>query len=394
MKSREEHWDETLDNPTISTSMDLLKDGLTNIPLIDTKIECFVIDNRHMKQLPFFAALDDFMERFFKKNRVNGTKISYAIWGGVAANLMLCLIGKCNRHYSYHDIELFLSRDGKIFHPNTLIEKLRVDLSSDPQFLIELGGISIIKGFDGILIDDFQKKRIHRNDGDIYLNNIVLIVNRDEHRIYTLAPQGTFLDLIEGKNSLKVKDASDLQDINRLARRIYRNISKLIRYQQVTRLCVDTEAIQSLERLIKSYSIQLENYFLNSSIPSEEREITAVWIAGMNIDSVECGKRWLYFMALSETAKRLAGLQGLSNQDQAGFCKFLLNERLGAISLFDHPLIQLIRDSLADPTWPRESAVRLDIAQKCYLDFSKYQKPGAEKLCEYYSINYGNQNWS
>lgn len=92
-------------------------------------------------------------------------------------------------------------------------------------------------------------------------------------------------------------------------------------------------------------------------------------------------------MTLFETAKRIAGLQGLSGHDKAGFCRFLLGEEPCATTLLDHPLIQLVRKDLTDSAWPSGTALRLDIAHKCYLEFSKYQKPGAEKLLQIYSLN-------
>lgn len=365
----------------------LSKSGLIFVPPWDSKIERFEVDVKRLKQLPFFRALDRFMKEFFTRNGVTELQISYVIWGGLAANLMLSLIGRSGTHYSLHDIELFLLRDGKIYQPEGLIEALRNDFSSNERFLLEVGGQTIIKALQGESVEDFQKQRIHRKDGDLYLNNVILIVDQIERRVFVEAPSGTFRGLLTGEYPLEMKDASDLQHIDRLARRIYRNISKSIRFQQVAGFTLTAEAKNQLESLIDLYSNKLDDYFCSSFMPPEEKDITEEWLANAKIVSVESGKRWLFLNTLSETAKRLAGLQGLSSLDQAGFCRYLLGEEPNVNTLFDHPLIQLVRNNLTDPTWPSGAAIRLDIAQQCYLDFFKYQKPGAEKLCEAYSLN-------
>ncbi len=365
----------------------LSKFGLIFIAPCDSKIERFAVDVKRLKQLPFFAALDRFMKDFFTRNGVTDPQMSYVIWGGLAANLMLNLTGRSGTHYSLHDIELFLSKGGKIYQPEGLIEALRKDFSSNERFLLEVGGQPIVKALEGESVEDFQKKRIHRNDGDLYLNSVILIADHIERRVFVEAPSGTFRGLLAGENALEMKDASDLRHIDRLARRIYRNISKSIRFQQVAGLTLTTETKHQLESLIESYSNKLDDYFRGSSMPSEEKDITEEWLANAKIVGVESGKRWLFLMTLSEAAKRLAGLQGLSSLDQAGFCRFLLGEEPNVNTLFDHPLIQLVQKNLTDPTWPSGVAIRLDIAQQCYLDFFKYQKPRAEKLREMYSLN-------
>ncbi len=369
-----------------SHEVGLSKYKLTLMPSLDTKIESFLIDIEYLKQLPAFSEIDKFMEEFFKRNDVTNPQISYAIWGGVAANLLLNLIGKTNTYYSFHDIELFLSRERRIYLPDDLINILRNDFSSSRHFLLDLGGIPIIKGFEGMSVKDFQKQRIYRKDGDLFLNNVILSVDREARNVIIYAPSGTIQGLICGENTIKMKNTSDLQDINRIARRIYRNISKSVRFQQVSQLSVDEKTKRSLECLIKSYSNKLDDYFHGSLLSSEEEKVIKEWIASKNLDSADSGKRWLYIMTLSDTAKRLAGLNGVSSLDFSGFSKFLLGDTPGATSLFDNPLIQLIRNDWSDPTWPNESALRLDIIQKCYLDFFQYQKPTAEKLFAFYSL--------
>ena len=387
MKATEKSSSASSKQPSSPQDAMLSKFGLIFVASSDSKIERFAIDVERLKQLPFFGSLDRFMEDFFTRNEVTAPQISYVIWGGMAANLLLNIVGRSGSHYSFHDIELFLLKGGRIYLPEYLTEALRKDFSSDEHFLLEVGGLSIINTMVGESVEDFQKKRIQLKDGDLYLNNVILIVDRIERKVFVVAPSGLLIGLIAGENTLKMKDASDLRHINRLARRICRSISKSIRFQQVAGLMLDAESKHRLERLINSYSNKLNDYFLGSSMPPEENEITAKWIANANIVNVESGIRRLFIMTLFETAKRIAGLQGLSGHDKAGFCRFLLGEEPCATTLLDHPLIQLVRKDLTDSAWPSGTALRLDIAHKCYLEFSKYQKPGAEKLLQIYSLN-------
>ena len=115
------------------------------------------------------------MEDFFTRNEVTDPQISYVIWGGIAANLLLNLVVRSGSHYSFHDIELFLLRGGRIYQPEYLTEALRKDFSSDERFLLEVGGLSVINTLEGEAVEDFQKKRIQLNDGDLHLNNVISI---------------------------------------------------------------------------------------------------------------------------------------------------------------------------------------------------------------------------
>lgn len=360
--------------------------GLVSISSLDSNLERWEVDIERLRQLPFFDALNRFMEEFFTRNLVDN-RVSYVIWGGVAANLMLAVIGRSGIHYSFHDVELFLVRDEKIYQPEGLTDALEEDFSSNDQFLLEIGGQSIVKIREGMPVENFQKDRVLLNDGDLYLNNVILIIDRINKKVFVEAPTGTFQALLAGGNTLEMKDMSDLRHIDRIARRIYRNISKSIRFEKVAGLMLSAETKGRLEKLLDSYSKKLDEYFSGSIISLEERKITEEWIANAKIANVESGKRWIFLMTLSETAKRLAGLQGINSLDQVGFIRFLLGEESSATSLFDHPLIQLVQKGLTDPIWPSGFDVRRDIAKRCYSDFFKYQKPGAEKLREAYSLD-------
>ena len=360
--------------------------GLASIPLSDSNIERFEVDIERLKLLPFFGALDRFMGEFFAHNGGTDPQLSYVIWGGVAANLLLVLTGRTKVHYSLHDVELFLVRDGRIYQHNGLSDVLKQNFSSNDNFLIEVGGQSIVKNKEGVTVEEFQKDRIYRNDGDLHLNNVILIVDCIKEKVFVEAITGTCHALLTGANALDMKDASDIRYAHRLARRIYRNISKAIRFEHVAGLTLSAAAKERLERLLGAYSTKLDEFFRGEVTAPEERELTEKWAANAKIVSVEGGKKWLYLTTLSETAKRLAGLHGLSSLDKFGFWRFLFGEERSTTTLFAYPLIELVRKCVTDSAWPSQTGDRSCIAESCYLDFSKYQRPGAEKLCEAYSF--------
>ena len=360
--------------------------GLTFVPSLESSLDRWEVSIESLNQLPFFDAFSRFMEEFFNRNLIDRT-ISYVIWGGVAANLMLSLIGRSRIHYSFHDIELFLVRDDKIYQPDGLIYALLEELLSNDKFLLEVGGQSIVKIREGFSVQRFQKDRVILNDGDLYLNNVILIIDRTSEKIYVEAPAGTFQALLAGENALEMKDTSDLWCIDRIARRIYRNVSKSIRFEIVADLTLSVESQGQLESLIASYTKKLEDYFNDLNMSLEEKETTKEWIESADIASVESGMRWIYLVSLSETAKRLAGIGGVSSLDQIEFVKFLVGRDPGVNTLFDHPLIQLTRKGFIDPIWSSEFDIRLDVAKRCFADFARYQKPGAEKLREAYSLD-------
>ena len=360
--------------------------GLTFVPSLDSSLERWKVSIESLNQLPFFDAFNRFMEEFFNRNPV-GQTISYVIWGGVAANLMLLLIDRSKIHYSLHDIELYFVREDKIYQPDDLIYSLHEELLSNDKFLLEVGGQPIVKIREGFSVQRFQKDRVMLNDGDLLLNSVILIIDRTREKIYVEAPAGTFQALLAGENALEMKDTSDLRSIDRIARRIYRNISKSIRFEIVAGLTLSVKSQGRLKGLIDSYTKKLDDYFNGSHMSLEEKETTKEWIESADIASVQSGMRWLYLVSLSETAKRLAGINGVSSLNQIEFVKFLVEKELGGNTLFDHPLIQLTRKGFIDPIWPSEFDARLDIARRCFADFSRYQKPGAQKLREAYSLD-------
>ena len=134
-----------------------------------------------------------------------------------------------------------------------------------------------------------------------------------------------------------------------------------------------------LQFLLDAYVQLLVKHFGDQETPDEERQLVLAWTASKNISSVDSGIKWLFVEVMAETAKRVAGLEGLSSLDREGFYQFILGEA-HAQTLFDHPLIQLVSTKLSDPASVSNAESKLLIAQRCYDDFCKYQRPGVETL--------------
>lgn len=365
----------------------LLELGLFSVRSSDPRTERFQIAADRLQRLPFFCALHEHMMDFFKRNQVVHGEMSYMVWGGLAANWVLCTTGRCGIHYAFHDIELLFTKAGKIYRSDDLVEALRLEFMSDGSFLLDVDGEFIGTMKDGMSIEDFQRERLGLRDGDLWLNNLIVIVDCANGKVYAEAPAGTFQALFSGISKLEMKDGSDLRYIDRLARRIFRTVGKAIRFEEVAGLSLSDDSQDFLKRLLVSYAQKLEAHFAGLAMPEDEQTITATWIAGAGVGCPQTGKRWLYERVVSETAKRMAGLRGLSSLDREGFLIFVLGENPGGPPLFDHPLIQLVRSSLGEMVWESETMPRSEIARKCYEDFRAYQRPGAERLRDRYSMD-------
>lgn len=196
--------------------------GLVSIPHSVSGAERWEINTKRLERMPFFGAINGFMEEFFIANKVTDRQISYAIWGGVAANLLLNIIDRSKTHYSLHDIEMFFVRRGRIYQPEHLVGILKQSISTNNHFLLEVGGQFIAKIKQGVSIEDFQNERINLRDGDLYLNGVILIIDRINGKVVVDLPSGMIQELISGGDKLDMKDSSNLRHIDRLARRVYR----------------------------------------------------------------------------------------------------------------------------------------------------------------------------
>lgn len=371
---------------TNNTNYYLLESEIKKKQTYDPSIDIFEISIDDIKILPFFKKFHNFITNFITRNYGAHHNITYIIWGGVASNILLQLTGKTNLYYSLHDIELFLAKDGFIHNHGDILEKLNNELKLNNEFLLEIGGLPIIKNKVGMSLNEYQKRRIYLKNGDLCLNDVIMIVDCIKGKVIIETATGTCHALLAGINTIETKDPSEIKHINRISRRIYRTISKAIRYEYVAGLTLSSESRKCINNLLAEYIKKLDEFFINEPSELDEIESTKQWISNEKIISTESGKRWLYLTTLSETAKRLAGLQYLSSLNRTEFLKFLLDEESIITNILEHPLIEIIRKCLDDPDWPSITSVRVDIAERCYSDFSKYQRPGAEKLCALYSL--------
>lgn len=343
-------------------------------------MEYWETDICYFEEIPFFNAFNEYIEVFFTSAGVD-KQISYAIWGGTAANLILNFIGRCKIHYSIHDIELFLVKKEKIYYSEVLMNRLGKKIGENKNLLLEIGGQSLIKSKKGMPVDSFQKTRIRLNDGDLYINNLLLIIDRSRGKVLINAPIGIIQNLIAGGNKLDMKSCAELLHTERVARRIYRTISKAIRYEQAAGLSLTKLAQKQIQMLIDIYSKELVEYFSSKALPTEG------WFYNNNIYDVESGYRWLYLTVLSETAKRTACLNGINSFDKTKFISFLTKKSfIKNNRLIDQPLIELLVKRLNVIDWNTATLTEKDI-EKCYMNFLNYQKPGAERLITNYSLS-------
>ena len=358
-------------------SIDTFKSG----PAYGDCVEQFFLSRDQCRQWPFFAAFDGYVEEFLTSDAYRNERLSYALWGGVASEVVLGLLGLCTAHFSLHDIEFFLVRNGEIVLADTVTSALNEAISTDTRFLMELGGLPIVTGIGEISVLEFQRQRTLRNDGDLYLNGLLLSVNRESGVVNVSAPIGTMASLANRGAALLVKNSSDIDSIERASRRIFRNVAKAIRFECVAGLTVG----RALE-ISTIHLVRLSCESLGGDTAAGRGALNAARLFGgqtCNVSSnAQDRKTWLWATTLSETTKRLAGLSGCSSLDRSGFADFFS----GCVDdLLMHPLTHSVGNVLEDSGWVR---VKIDagIVDQCFADFQNYQKPFAELLRAKYSL--------
>ena len=351
----------------------------------EATVERFLADRNGLRCLPFFRAFDDFMEQFFEVQEVSDRSISYVIWGGVAANLLLGITSKAHLYYSLHDIELFLTKNGRIYLPDPLTESLRAALMSDERFGLAMGGLLIARQWEGAMVEEFQRRRVGLKDGDLMLNNVILIRNRIDDLVVFESPNGTIPRLLSGDDRLEMKDASDLRSIDRVARRVYRSISKAIRFQCVAGMCLSMSAEAALRDLFYSYEAMLRHSVDPLAPPSEHRSAILEWTRCEHIPDVAAGMKWLYLESVAETTMRVAGLYSVSSRDRDALAGFLERPLPIGMTLFDHMLIRMLAARQVDPSWMTRNAGRQEVIEHCLRRYAQYEISAASSLRQRYS---------
>ncbi|WP_141513623.1 hypothetical protein [Ramlibacter sp. WS9] len=341
-------------------------------------IEQVVFRRDRFCEWPFFKAFDDSVGDFLNRSEYRHQSHSYVIWGGVASDVLLGVFGASVEHYSLHDIEFFFVCDGHIATDNAITSAFNSEVSTDPRFLLELGGGSIVQRLGYISVLEFQRQRALRRDGDLFLNSVALAVDRKLNSVIVSAPRGTIESI--GRATLLVKDSADISSASSASRRICRNVSKAIRYERVAALHAGPDLTASIAQLVRLYCKHADDHTWNhtaaltSFFPSD-------WILGGRLTSAQERKTWLWTRTLSEVSKRLAGLSGCSSLDFLAFKKCVLTY---LEELSGHPLMLAVRQNLLETGWC-EIEVDAEIIKGFFTDFQRYQKPFAETLRTMYS---------
>ena len=150
-----------------------------------------------------------------------------------------------------------------------------------------------------------------------------------------------------------MKAANDVHTRDQYSRRLYRNISKAIRYEHVAGLRDDGTVAQGLGCVNAAYGAELGG-------------------------DAHHRRTWLYRKSAAETAKRLAGASGLSSEDRAVFGRFVATAAADPTGFMNHPLLEIVR--------PARYEAEDDAADRYYDEFVAYQARGAEKICQLYSL--------
>jgi hypothetical protein len=343
-------------------------------------IERLEISLGEIRKAPFFAQLHSLVTDLITLHCPRDSYVSYAIWGGVAANLILQLFGLTKMFYSVHDIEMFFVRCGGVVHENErlsdLVEPL---LANGPRFRLKLGGRKILRDHSPGTFDAFQSTRIGLPDGDLCLNNLALWVDRPGARVVVTAPTGTISSLSAGVLELK---PCSLLTPQRMARRISRTVAKTIRFERAAALRLSICADLQLQALMTAYSCSVER---ETSVGPWD-DTTRAWRAAEGIVDVSTGLQWLYLLTISETVKRIAPLSGVSRRDRHALRRLVLDRSSNGESLLAHPLLESLRGRIPDTSWATQARVRREIVQRGYSEFTNYQQAGAERLPKMYAM--------
>jgi hypothetical protein len=286
------------------------------------------------------------------------------------------------QHYSLHDIEFFFVQNGNISHSDAMTGALNDELSNDPRFFLELGGRSIIKQIGALSVLDFQRQRGIRRDGDLKLNGLVLLVERSANSVVISAPLGTIQSVVDHGSGLQVKDSSDICSVDRASRQICRNVAKAIRFEYVAGLTVGPFLVQSVSDLARLYCQKVKaGASIQSGSPASA--ITSRSALGNSKVNTQEQMTWLWTNIISETVKRLAGLNGCSSLDKPAFNQFC---SIFVEDLSRNAMMLAIRDIFSEVGW-RQVDVDAPMVDRFFVDFQRYQRPFAETLQTMYSLN-------
>jgi hypothetical protein len=340
-------------------------------------VEGLDIPLAELRRLPFFAQLDHCVLRLLDRTG-QSHELSYVVWGGVAANLLLQLLGVTRTFYSVHDIELFFVRRGEVHDNDRLCRLLDAELSSDSRFGFSVGGSGIIRSLGTVTWDHFQLARIRLPDGDLQLNNVAICIDRLLGRALITGPEGTLCSLVNGDRNLELKPAQGIVTIDRLARRISRTVAKVMRLETVSPLKLSSTGNAQI--------VSFLDQFIHKATDNRPEPATTAWLNERDLRDGSEARRWLYGLIVSETAKRMAALHGISSAVPTDFSRWLIGERALTSVTLSNPLVEGCRALLLGRAWTPRPDMIAALGRRCLRDFQLYQKPGAERLVATYSI--------
>jgi hypothetical protein len=182
---------------------------------------------------------------------------------------------------------------------------------------------------------------------------------------------------MSGDKGLDLKPASQLLGVDRLARRIQRTVSKVIRLDICAGLALSSAAHSQLMDIVDGY--------LAVVATAGRAPETKAWLSAREIESPIQAANWLHVATISETAKRLAGLNGVASDDFVSFRDFVLPAgRRNCIA--ELPLLEDVRQRLGAVFDRRDMPAAQGIVAICHRDFVEYQRSGAEKCIAAFSL--------
>ena len=282
------------------------------------------------------------------------------IWGGAAANALLMISGKTRRNYTHHDIEFFDTSAGCLAANKNALLSIQNGLRQDRIFL-DLGGLSIATERRGQSVTSFQAQRIALEDGDLELNNVLIEWTIGSALVKFSAPEGTAANLRSAAPTISAKPSTELKRSDRIARRLYRNISKAVRLELSCNTTIDDNLIDHTEDLIVRYidSLSLES----------DGNRTPEWLMAEGVFSQQDAISWLCTRVLSELLKRTIRLIDSGSEISEGI---YLRAMSGESGLLRHKLLkQLLSVANIDITNFEHSVFRNEVGT--YLqDLKKY----------------------
>ena len=234
---------------------------------------------------------------------------SFLLWGGLAAELLLGDVGIECMHFSLHDVEISLTKGGRLFSAPILTTALENQFLQDPEIALQIGGLPITAPKQGMSIVQFQDTRIRLMDGDLLLNNVALARSTSSSHWEFIVPEALAIELDQGLHMVEMKDTSDLVGSQKIGRRIYRNISKALRFQLAAKLEIsdnlEFENMQLATKYLDCWKDTNDSQLHPRSLP----DYNAIVQATCSANSRQEASEWLYSKTFCEVAMRTFGLQ-------------------------------------------------------------------------------------